>query len=150
MLVWLGYSAAALVAAAWCRSETKRTVALLCAGSLLAGMLLDPWVASLDPLIAYTVVALLNTLFIWLIPCHRHYLLIPLLFVCGLAYCAWGAVTVLVPGLPNPYSGITHGLNIVQSLVLLGGSDRLLAQYHRYRALRYPRSAYGVHRVLNH
>ena len=95
--------------------------------------MVDPLVMSVGGLGGYAIISALNGLALFFIPYIRHYLLIPVLFLAGIFVCLLSAISFAYNQQQwMPYVLTTHLLNIVQIIVLVGGSDRVMGKFRQY------------------
>jgi hypothetical protein len=106
------------------KSTEKRIVCWICAITLILGVVLDPYAQKLPGIMAYLLMGCLNTLALICMPVVASYVIVPILFMIGLFLCVFGALGLYYDFYDwVPYYFVTHALNIIQILVLIGGSD---------------------------
>ena len=95
--------------------------------------MVDPLVMAVGGLGGYAIVSAVNGLALFFIPYIRHYLLIPVLFLAGIFVCLLSAIAFAYnQDQWVPYVLTTHVLNILQIIVLVGGSDRVMGKFRQY------------------
>jgi len=126
MVLFLVYAAfcAAAVFLNSPENTRKRQVCWICAITLVLGVVLDPYAIEMPAILAYLLIAGLNTVALCCMPVIASYAIIPILFLIGLFLCVFGSLGLYYDFYDwVPYYFVTHSINIIQILVLIGGSD---------------------------
>lgn len=146
MITFALYASACALCVLLNATRAKQWVCLVCCYATLAGLVIDPIIVLLPPLVAYLVISTLNATALIAMPYVRTYLLIPVLFLVGIALCFYGALGIVYNFDDRvPYFLVTHTLNMIQIVVLVAGSDRGLGVLIRYRAAYRSGAASSVH-----
>ena len=132
MLGFIIYAFLCLVAERYNTYVGEKRVCRVCFYVLVGGMILDPFVQMLPSLEAHAVVCLLNLAGLLSIPYVPKYKYIRVLFLIGIWLCMVSAVTHWYKiVLDVPYVLITHILNLMQTFILLGGSNGFIDKFRR-------------------
>ncbi len=127
MIAFSIYALFCLLAITLNRTPVKQHVCGVCFLALLGGLLLDPFVQIAPAILGYSLVFALNAVALTVMRYTRDYYIIPLLFYVGLGLCFYGALCTWLNWVDDiPYVILTHALNIIQILVLVIGSDRVV------------------------
>ena len=132
MLGFIIYAALCVVAERYNTYVDEKRVCRVCFYVLIVGMLIDPVVQMLPTLEAHALVCLLNLAGLVSLPYVHKYRYIRVLFLIGIWLCAVSAVSHWYKlSLDVPYVAITHILNLMQTFILLGGSNGFIDKFRR-------------------